>query len=75
MIAFSFLSMYRDKPVITGDFSFPSISLPGDVSGRFFYSDGYFTQPEEIDRLTEALRTISREDLKDIDLDALRGLC
>lgn len=46
--AFSFLSMYRDKPVITGDFSFPSISFPGDVSGRFFYSDGYFTQPANI---------------------------
>ena len=46
-----------------------------DFKGTIRVSLGYFTQPEEIDRLTEALRTISREDLKDIDLDALRGLC
>ena len=46
--AFPSISLYNDKPVITGDFSFPSIHIPGDVSGRFFYSDGYFTAPANI---------------------------
>ena len=43
--------------------------------GTIRVSLGYFTQQEEIGRLAEALRSLSRDDLKDIDLDALRGLC
>ena len=43
--------------------------------GTIRVSLGYFTQPEEIDSLVEALQSISRDDLKNIDLDALRGLC
>ena len=47
----------------------------GAFKGTLRVSLGYFTQKEEIDRLAEALTAISRDDLKDIDLDALRGLC
>ena len=47
----------------------------GAFKGTLRVSLGYFTQKEEIDRLAEALTAVSRDDLKDIDLDVLRGLC
>ena len=43
--------------------------------GTLRVSLGYFTSTEEIDRLAEALSSLKRDDLKNIDLDALRGLC
>ena len=43
--------------------------------GTIRVSLGYFTTTEEIDSLAEALSALKRDDLKNIDLDALRGLC
>ena len=43
--------------------------------GTIRVSMGYFTETGEIDLLLEALRSIRREDLKNVDLEALRGLC
>jgi len=38
-------------------------------------SVGYFTTKEDIDTLLNTLKSIDRDMLKNIDLDALRGLC
>ena len=46
--AFPFLQSYKEKPVITGEFAFPSMDGQGDAKGRFFYSDGYFTDPASV---------------------------
>ena len=43
--------------------------------GTVRISIGYFNTEEEINTLAEALSALQREDLKNVDLEALRGLC
>ena len=43
--------------------------------GTVRVSLGYFNTKEDVDALIGALRSLRREDLKNIDLEALRGLC
>ncbi|MBQ6479984.1 MAG: aminotransferase class V-fold PLP-dependent enzyme [Anaerolineaceae bacterium] len=43
--------------------------------GTIRVSLGYFNTLEEIDTLANALASLRREDLKNVDLEALRGLC
>ena len=39
------LRSYKDSPVITGYFSYRGASSSSDKRERFFYSDGYFSEP------------------------------
>ena len=43
--------------------------------GTVRISLGFFTTEEEIDTLITAIQAMKKEDLKNVDLEALRGLC
>ena len=51
------LRSYKDRPVITGYFSFRGASSIKDQRERFFYSDGYFSDPATV--YDEHLATMS----------------